>query len=410
MSDKDYIARCREQIEKELNLDPANLMERDYEYLHEVILERTKTDLSTSTLRRLWMDKYQGVPQIKTLDALAQVLGYSGWHAYKSTISSKPSVIKRSNRTLFYITGVLVLAVAATILLTSTGKAIGEVKLDPEVIVYDGVPATIGFNYLVSNPGVEIELSWNPYERAKLDPSGNFYTGTYYYPDYHQAKLLFKEQVLAWEFVHVTTKGWHALIMDSGMDTHPQYVDSADFIYSDKLAINDEVLKNAIDKSEDVYSVFTLSNTSLGQLSGDHFSLVANVEMSPMPEGPLCLIYEVLIKGSSGNIRIPVTQPGCYGVATLHCAEKRMTGKLNDLSNVSTDLTLPHQVKISCQSKMLSVEVGSNQPFELSYEEEIGQLKVIKFIFNGLPEITAFELKDEHNKKMKVNDWYPFNE
>lgn len=410
MSDKDYIARCREQIEKELNLDPANLMERDYEYLHEVILERTKTDLSTSTLRRLWMDKYQGVPQIKTLDALAQVLGYAGWHAYKKAISSKPHLKKQSNRTLMYIMGVLVLAFATTILLTSTDKAIGEVKLNPEVLIYNGVPATIGFNYSVLNPGVEIELSWNPFERTMLNPGGHFYTGTYYYPDYHQAKLIFKEQVLAREFVHVTTKGWHALIMDSGMDTHPQYVDSSDFIYPDKLAISENAVRKATDKSEDVYSVFTLSNSSLGQLSGDHFSLVANVEMSPMPEGPLCLIYEVLIKGSSGNIRIPITQPGCYGVATLACAEKRMTGKLNDLSNLSTDLTLPHQVKISCQSKMLAVEVGSNQSFELSYEEEIGQLKVIKFIFNGLPKVTAFELKDEHNKKLKVNDWYPFNE
>lgn len=409
MSEKDYIARCRKQIEEEFNLEGSNLMERDYEYLHKVILETTRTDLSTSTLRRLWTDKYQAVPQIKTLDALVQLIGYSGWHMYKQSFSKeqKRSEGKRSHLVL-YALGLILLLVSGWLFISSDA-AVGKVSLEPEVTSYQGVPATIGFNYLVSNPKVEIELSWNPYERVFLDMDHHFYTGTYYYPDYHQAKLLYKDQVLAQKAVHVTTRGWHALLMDSGMDTRPQYIDSADFTFTDRLAISHQVITKLDAKTEELYAVFTLSNESLSQLSGDNFSLSGTINVTPAGNENLCLFYEILIKGSEGNMRIPVTQTGCYGIVTLVCAEKKISGKRNDLSDLSTDVTQEHQVKISSHGKKLSVQVGSNSTYELPYEQEIGTLKVIKFIFNGLPEVTAFELRNEKNKIVKMDQWHPFN-
>lgn len=294
LREREYISLCKKQIEQKLNFS-SEPMERDFEYLHERILEKTRTDLSTSTLRRIWSDKYQSIPQTKTLDALAQFLGHSRWHAFKNSLpNDKKHLYKLTSRSVLYSLGLL-LIVCTIIFLTSTDKAVGEVILEPEVEMHEGVPATIGFNYLVPNPEVEIELSWNPYERVVLDMENNFYTGTYYYPDYHKAKLLYQDQVLAQQAVHVTTQGWHALLMDSGMDIRPQYVDKSDFLYSSGLWITRETVEKLAEDATELYPVFTLSNTSLEVLSGDDFSLLAEIAMAPISESTLCLMYEVLI-------------------------------------------------------------------------------------------------------------------
>ncbi|MEQ8626419.1 hypothetical protein [Ekhidna sp.] len=409
LREREYISLCKKQIEQKLNFS-SEPMERDFEYLHEIILEKTRTDLSTSTLRRIWSDKYQSIPQTKTLDALAQFLGHSRWHAFKNSLpNDKKHLYKLTSRSVLYSLGLL-LIVCTIIFLTSTDKAVGEVILEPEVEMHEGVPATIGFNYLVPNPEVEIELSWNPYERVVLDMENNFYTGTYYYPDYHKAKLLYQDQVLAQQAVHVTTQGWHALLMDSGMDIRPQYVDKSDFLYSSGLWITRETVEKLAEDATELYPVFTLSNTSLEVLSGDDFSLLAEIAMAPISESTLCLMYEVLIKGSYGSMRIPITQKGCYGIATLVCAEKSFSGKFNDLSDLTTDVTMNHNVKITSRDKKLHLQVDGNQTYELDFEGTIGQLKVIKFIFNGLPEISEFKLMDSNNEQLDVGALYPFNE
>ncbi|WP_370088275.1 hypothetical protein [Ekhidna sp.] len=409
MSDQEYIELCKRKIERKFNLQASNLMERDYEYLREAILKQTRTNLSTSTLRRLWMDKYQSVPQIKTLDALAMTLDYSGWYAFKNAMSPQHSKNKKSRRTLLYLLGIGILGLAATILLMSTDRPIGEVSLEPEKFAHEGVPATIGFHYIVPNSEVEIELSWNPHERTTLDADQSFYTGTYYYPDYHQAKLIYNDRILAQSAIHITTTGWHGLIMDSGMDTRPQYVESGDFIFGDSLSIDHQLIKSLTGSSNTLYPVFTFSNKELEKLSGDDFKLVTEVKMESLSQtSDPCGFYEILIKGEGGNMRIPIVQTGCYGLVAIQCAEEIISGKQNDLSGLSTNLKLEHRVEIASKDKALEIIVGDNPPFRFKYEGQISTLKVIKFIFTGSATVSSFQLLSEQGVELKTEALYPF--
>lgn len=407
LGEREHIAKCKKQIEQKLNLS-SELMERDFEYMRDEILQKTRTDLSTSTLRRIWSDNYQSIPQAKTLDALAQYLGYSGWHAYKNVNRGRGRSLSRlSTKTVIYLSGLLLVGLSI-ILLTSTDEAIGEVMLEPEVSVHEGVPATIGFHYQVKNPNIDIELSWNPYERTRLDMKGNFYTGTYFYPDYHMAKLLFEDQVLIQKPVHVTTAGWHGLIMDEGYDSSPTFLDSTSYFQPDNLLITKQTLDQIQFKSDQAYPLLTLSHAGLSVLSGDNFSLAARVKSVPFAEGQTCQIYEVLIKGENGNMHIPISKTGCYGVANVKCAEKVLSGKLNDLSALSTDLGQAHQIVLRNQNKQLTISVANNDPLVIDYVEPIGSLKVIKFIFQGSAELLAFELKDENEQRLLSPMLYPF--
>ena len=405
MTEKDYISRCKHEIEKQFNL-PEDLIERDFEYLHEVLLEQTQTDISTSTLRRIWSDKYQSIPQTKTLDALARLLGHAGWHAFKQeATANKPP--RLNLKVAAYILGVVAM-VSAVLLFMASDEAVGEALLTPEVLTYEGVPATIGFHYTIKNPNVDIELSWNPYERTRLEMNQDFYTGTYFYPDYHHAKLLYDEQVLASAPVHVTTKGWHGLIMDAGYDANPTYLERADYLSAEGLYVKQEDLLTVAEKSGIALPVFTLSHSDLSALSGDDFTLKTIVKSQAYAPSQTCLVYEVLIKGANGNIRVPISKTGCYGLTDLKCSGKLISGKKNDLSALSTELEQEHSVIIRLKDKEMIITVENNAPYSVQYDNEIGSLKVIKFIFQGVSEIIEFELLGRNGNRLDSPALYPF--
>ncbi len=396
-----YISLCKMRIAEELNLQNDSLMQRDFEYLNKVIYEKSGVDLSTATLRRIWTDERDGIPQIKTLDAMAIVLGYDGWHAFKQANPVKP---KSSNRNIAKIAGQLlgvIILLLGGILISrywiSEEKII--VTLVPEKSQHEGVPATIGFNYDISNATgqeIKIQLSWNPFEQTVLDPSKNFYTGTYFYPDYHQAKLLLEDEILASSYVHITSPTWHGLIMKSGFDSNPIYVNKDDFMKNDRLVISKELSdKYAIKDLDEMYLVFTLSNEMLSQINGDSFELSTTVKGLGYLENRICSQIDIVIKGEKNSIRIPISNDGCYGITSLKCSEVELSGKVNDLSLLSTDLLISNSVKIKNDSKEVSITISENDPFQTSYTQSIGSLKVIKFIFIGFGEVSEFTLASQ---------------
>ena len=74
MTDQELIALCTKRIEKKFDL-PANgsWKERDFQYLSELLFEKTQTRLSVSTLKRIWKGHGDRSPQLYTLNAMAVV-------------------------------------------------------------------------------------------------------------------------------------------------------------------------------------------------------------------------------------------------------------------------------------------------------------------------------------------------
>jgi len=395
-----YISLCKKQIAKELNLESDSLIQRDFEYLSKVIFEKSGIDLSTATLRRIWSEEREGVPQAKTLDAMAQVLGFEGWHEFKkanptSTIGQKKSI--SFNR--ITILQIVLVGIAAVIWIwLSYGRSVEpQVSLSPEKTSHEGVPATIGFNYDIEqmeDKKVKIQLSWNPHEQIILDPEEHFYTGTYFYPDYHQAKLLAGQNILASSNIHITTPGWHALVMKSGLDPNPIYIDSINFHQKDRLSVTQALSESyALLDFKELFTTLTLSNSILGQVDGDSFELGVVFKGLGNLSNPICSQTDIVIKGENQSIRVPISSDGCYGITTLKCSDVIVSGKTNDLSNLSTDLLQSVSVALKVSNNVLFVQVGENESFETTYSKSIGRLKVIKFIFTGFAEVTEFEMK-----------------
>lgn len=85
-NEKVNIEKCRQRIEEKIGWgSSAEWQNQDFEALSERIFRETKVSLSASTLKRLWGKiRYEGTPNISTLNALAQFIGYENWRAFTS--------------------------------------------------------------------------------------------------------------------------------------------------------------------------------------------------------------------------------------------------------------------------------------------------------------------------------------
>src|SRR5882762_1519659 len=92
-NEKQHIEKCRQQIEAKVGWGPGTgWQNQDFEALSARIYKETKVSLSVSTLKRLWGKiRYEGTPNIGTLNALAQFVGYENWRAFASNGFAQPS-------------------------------------------------------------------------------------------------------------------------------------------------------------------------------------------------------------------------------------------------------------------------------------------------------------------------------
>jgi hypothetical protein len=83
--DETLFTECRKLIEAKLGWgDSKSWTNADFEALSEKILSQTGVNLSTSTLKRLWGKvKYDSVPQLATLNALARFAGYENFREFE---------------------------------------------------------------------------------------------------------------------------------------------------------------------------------------------------------------------------------------------------------------------------------------------------------------------------------------
>lgn len=402
--EKVFIELCKKLLAQKLNwAEEKQLKQRDFEYLSGEIFRQTKIELSTATLRRIWSNNYKSLPQVHTLNAMAQYLDYTSWHDFK-TKEIKPAPAaeekKPSNKKVpIAFALMVVLAVLAIVIISQSGSSPRPaVSLSISQEPSGTVPATVGFNYDISQAKepISIELSWNPFERTVLNPADSFYTGVYYYPDYHRTKLLRGEEVLTQIPVYVTTAGWHALVMKKDNDIHPAYIEQQDFLKDGQMGFNMETLNSyLLNEPESILSVFTYSNPRLEQFKADNMTLQTRVKHYAYKSDPACVHYIILLKTEHGSVYIPIMQKGCYGNYALGFSEKVVSGKTNDLSALTSDLDEYLDIQLAVKDNAVTVQVGDNTPFSFTYEKVLGTLKVAKVMVNGLGSVDSFSVTSD---------------
>ncbi len=432
MSDTEYILKCRKQIEEKLNwLDIDNLKQRDFQYLGDAIYEKTKTQLSLSTIKRIWDSSYNKSFQINTLDALAQYLDYQNWHHFKEQNfelnidnstnkqkSTKKEISPKKSikiKLIFFVLLIIVLSILITLSRVNNNKkensiTSDEIEFTSKKSVKEGVPNTIIFNYDIGSytpDSLCIQLSWNPKERENIKKDDHYYTCTYYYPGYHYAKLVVDNEIVKGHFVHITTKDWLTLVRETPDDIMPTYIRNNDVISDGNMFASPYLLKlNNVDLTLPEFYVSYFNVQDFDGLDSDNFSFETEIKNSTEELALICQNCLIFVYGDSGTIVLPVCTEGCVSDIGISAGDVRISGKTNDLSGLGCDLTDWRKVRGEIKDKNLKIFIDDNLAYELSYNKSIGNIKGWHYFFKGTGAVNYLNLKDSSDNIIFEDDFW----
>src|SRR5438876_5308009 len=94
-SEKEFIEACKRLIKQKIKFPENNSWkQRDFEYLSDLIFEKTGSRISISTLKRIWKDENNRLPQVYTLNVLAGFAGFESWSVFKQQHSDQSAIVE----------------------------------------------------------------------------------------------------------------------------------------------------------------------------------------------------------------------------------------------------------------------------------------------------------------------------
>jgi len=426
-SDKELINLCKISIEHKLGwVKSEDWKQRDYEYLSELIYQKTNTLLSVSTLKRIWAEEVKTIPHLNTLNVLAQFAGYDDWFDYKKKASllALPekeefekkkenlniAILKRIFSPRLVIMLIMLFGFALSIPYLyedSPSFNLKNIKFESKKVVSSGIPNSVVFDYNIDEAKFDsafIQQSWDARMRNQVYPEKYQHTSIYYYPGYHRAKLILNETIVKQHDIHITTNGWLGLVRYRMDQLIPTYLPSNKLIVNGRLFVSEEVLKqNNIAVGEKEYSVSYYNVRDFEGLSGDNFILETEI-MSKLDEGALtCQDMMMFIMCENGRQAFSIGEAGCAANLNLKTMDEWVLGRENDLSMFGCDMDKWNKVTYSVKDNTINISLNDKHIYEVSYEKSAGRIIGLHYFFNGTGSVNYVKLLDE-NKKIVYED------
>jgi hypothetical protein len=405
-NEKLYIEKCLQRIEEKVGWGPGTgWQNQDFEALSERIFKETKVSLSVSTLKRLWGKiRYEGTPNVATLNTLAQFAGYENWRAFISNgfpQSSNGATTKEKKPVTFSIArrGVLVIIVIAIVAVLIWLMQSRPKQLEYDNIVFSSkgvtntVPNTVIFNYNAKDSNADsvfIQQSWDPMRRYRVDKNLTESTSTYYLPGYYRAKLILDSTIVAEHDVFIESDGWLATI---DREPIPVYAAEDKILHGGIVRLSNEFLdeqKIDLEKEKMSTSFFRVKKEEV--VSDKAFQMDVTLRNTLGKGALVCQKTQILLMGTMGVIIIPLSIKGCVGELFLHAGEPR-DGRSNDLSAFGVDFSDWVRVQCRVKDKKIFIHVNGALAFEGEYQTGIGKVVGTRISFMGTGEVKSFELK-----------------
>lgn len=406
-NEKFYLEKCRQQIEGKVGWgDSALWQNQDFEALSEQIYKETKVTLSVSTLKRIWGKvRYEGSPNLATLNALAQFIGYENWRAFVSgSTVAKPqpepsttklgtSPLKRIPKSVWVIVAVAFAAVLFWSIQSRPKKLNYENISFGSKPVTEGLPNTVVFQYNVKDSNADsvfIQQSWDPNRRFRVEKEKSEFTSTYYTPGYFRAKLILDSTIVKEHDLFIESEGWMATI---DREPIPIYIPRDKIYRNDTLFIDSKFLEEQkIDlEKENLWTSFyrVVENEAV---PSDAFSMNVDVKSSFAKGASVCQHVRIVLLASDGVMVVPLSIKGCVGELGLMVGEKFVDGKTNDLSAFGVDFSVWANVKCEVRDGQITIIVNDKVAYQ-STSASIGKIIGTRILFMGSGEVTSYFLK-----------------
>lgn len=413
MEESFFLKKCKLLIEAKIKWQASsNWKNRDYENLTEIIFKETDILLSVSTLKRIWKDDFDGIPQINTLNALANFIGFKSWADFKSSIpfddyigkktvslssesEKQPLQTNRKNKKWKLISLIAAILIFPIILIIFNKEEIKIINLKLKTSIPKGVPNTVIFEYQTKgyNDSLFFQPSWNRAERKLMNPESNLYTAIYYFPGYHEAKILSGEKILKSVKIKIETDGWFACVRYNPYDIIPVYLPKTNIYHNQFISVDKKSLKAAGVKTENNNywtSYFNIKNFDKIESSGFSFeTTIAN----PLREGALtCQICNIYLYFENGAIVIPMGDKGCSNRFSLLLFDKGLSGEYSDLSAFGCNLNEWCTFKLEIKKNTAYFFINNINIYSVKFEKSVGKLQGIHYMFYGTGKIKNYVL------------------
>jgi len=407
---------CRKQIEQSLKWGDSEAWSNDdFEHLSEKIFDKTRVQLSISTLKRIWGKvRYENFPTTGTLNALAGFLGYESWREFRQEnevvgpvvevnepvivrppeISTEPvQPVKPKQRTapkLISIAAVLVVVAVFFLIREKKAKPVVDLsKVKFEAIkVSDSLPNSVIFNYDASafkSDSVYIQQSWDPTRREKVDGNGHQHTSIYYNPGYFLAKLVVDNKIVKQCIVNIQTKGWKGTIEKMPV---PIYLSAKEIKGDGFMGVSAATLQQKTGSPVFNGVAVKFANVQdFKNINADNFTFETTLRNSSAVEASVCRQVNAVILGSGSAIVIPLVEKGCISQIGILAAGNFIDGKNHDLSAFGCDFSKFQDLKCTVNGKSLKIYLDDKIILATTVGNSLHEIVGIRFEFEGAGEV-----------------------
>lgn len=402
-----YIRKCKTLIEEKLAWgDSALWQNQDFEALSEEIFVKTKVNLSTTTLKRLWgKATYNSNPNLTTLNVLSQFVGYENWRAFTSNGFQPMETIMEENRIAPQIASrkKYLIWIGACLLIIAVGLAVWSFTKKQKTLAFGniqfasspvtkGLPNSVIFKYDATDSNADsvfIQQSWDTRLRRKVDKFQKEYVCTYYRPGYYRAKLILNDLIVKEHDVFIESDGWMGIVEKEPI---PIYLSQKTITKNAFLHISEEeVRKQGVDLSKEIPWVCLTDVDKNKRVSADNFLMETELRNTYKKGDAVCQHTNIVLLGTDNVIVIPLTIKGCVGELNLGFADNKTKTKDVSLFGVNFD----DWVTVRCEVKNAQMKIFINQQlaFEGAQDAIGGEIIGARIRFKGAGEVKYFEIR-----------------
>ncbi|GAA3958485.1 hypothetical protein [Mucilaginibacter dorajii] len=413
--EKQLLLLCCRLIEQSLNWGDSDIWTNDdFEQLSKLIFEKTRVQLSVSTLKRIWGKvKYNSFPTAATLNALAGYLDYTSWRDFRQqyqvngvmitepiappvaeTVETMPPA-KKSFRYVWLALGLLI-AISSIYFISikrKTAPDLSTVKFETKKIT-DDLPNSVVFNYDAStfkSDSVFIQQNWDPSRREQVPGDGKQFTSIYYHPGFFNAKLIVDNQVKKEAVIFIKTKGWKGIIDKSPV---PVYLSAHEIKTTGGMGISGELMQQKLGLSVFNDNWVKFSNVrEFPGIKADDFTLDCTLRNSSTAGQSICGKLDLTILGTGTAIIIPLVNKGCIADMGILNVGDWIGGKDHDLSAFGCDVSQFQNLTCTVKDRHLKIYLNKKQIYDVAQNHPMGHIIGIRFEFEGPGEVKHYKLE-----------------
>ena len=414
--EKQLLLLCRQLIERTLNWGGSEIWGNDdFEQLSKQIFDKTRVQLSVSTLKRIWGKvRYDSFPNAATLNALAQFLDYISWRDFRQhyqhngvieqakqpqpeAIAPAPLTVRSKNNLRYIWLGCSLLLVLGTLFFMSSKRNkpydLSTVKLTSKK-VSDDLPNSVVFNYDAStfhSDSVFIQQSWDPQRRTQVPGNGKQFTSIYYEPGYFIARLIVDHRIRKQTSVFIKTKGWKGILDKQPV---PVYLSPEEIKGDGNMGIIAQQMQQKLGTPVFNNSWVKFANVrEFPGINADNFSVDCTLRNTSTAGQSACGKADLTILGNGTAIVIPIVNKGCIADMGVLTGEYWVGGNDHDLSAFGTDMSKFQNLRCTVKDHYLKIFLNNKQIFEWKQEHTMGRIVGIRFEFEGPGEVKNYKLE-----------------